>query len=68
MNIKKNIGVKDRVIRLVAGIMLFIAISFIENHYIQWFLFLLAGITFFEVLIGHCFIYGLLGKNTCPVK
>jgi hypothetical protein len=68
MNMKKNIGRKDRIIRFVIGMILLLLITFTDNRFIQWFLFLLVLTSFFEALAGRCFVYALLGKNTCPVK
>lgn len=64
----KNIGKKDRIIRFIIGMLLLLLITFTDNRFIQWILFLLVLTSFFQALVGRCFIYALLGKNTCPVK
>lgn len=59
--VHKNIGKKNRELRLAIGTGLFIiAISTIWHP----FLFFLSGLAFFEVVFSWCGIYSILGKNT----
>ena len=59
--VHKNIGKKDRELRLAIGTGLFIiAITTIWHP----FLFFLSGFAFFEVVFSWCGIYSILGKST----
>jgi hypothetical protein len=61
---RKNIGIKDRLLRLF--------IACILLGYAMWNgSWIAAGIgifTFYEALAGWCVIYQLLGKNSCPLS
>jgi len=60
--ISKNIGTKDRVIRLIIGVILLLwAIT------TTWSLVLifLSGFAFFEAMFSWCGFYAALGKNSC---
>ena len=61
---KKNIGAKDRLIRLIlACVLLGLAWYFYS-------LILLAAslFVFFEVVAGWCIVYQILGQNSCPLN
>lgn len=61
--IKQNIGIIDRVLRMVIGIvLLFIGLSTKSG-------FLLLGslFCFFEAFFSWCAFYQVIGKNTCPL-
>ena len=60
----KNIGKKDRVIRLVIGIGLLIWA--VTTTWSPWLLFF-SGFTLFEAIFSWCGFYAALGKNTCPI-
>jgi len=61
----KNIGKKDRMIRVVIGVaLLLIAIT---TTWSPWLLFF-SGFAFFEAIFSWCGFYAALGKNTCPVN
>lgn len=60
--VHKNIGEKDRKLRLAIGIGLFIiAISTTWNPILLFF----SGFAIFEAVFSWCGIYSILGKNTC---
>jgi hypothetical protein len=62
--ISKNIGFKDRIIRLViAVVLLFFAITTSWSPLLLFF----SGFTLFEAIFSWCGFYAALGKNTCPV-
>jgi len=61
---KKNIGTKDRMIRLSFGILL-LGLSI---WYHSWVLLGLAVFTFYEALASWCVWYQIIGKNTCPIS
>ena len=61
----KNIGVKDRLMRLVIGIaLLLFAIATSWNILLIF----LSGFAVFEALFSWCGLYAVLGRNTCPVE
>lgn len=61
---KKNIGAKDRLIRLAIALLLF-AYAYWQKSYIA----LGAGIfTLLESAFSWCVFYQLIGKNTCPIN
>jgi hypothetical protein len=62
--LKKNIGSKDRLIRL------FIALLLLAYAYWQmsWIALGVSLFTFGEALFSWCILYQLIGKNSCPVK
>ena len=67
----KNIGTPDRLARLVIGLVLIAAGSFlgIAINFILGSIIILAGLfCVYEAVVGWCALYSLLGKNTCPVK
>lgn len=62
--VHKNIGTKDRSLRLVIGLTLFVwAITTSWNPILLF----LAGFAFFEAIFSWCGVYAALGKNTCPL-
>ncbi len=67
---RRNIGPRDRMIRLGIGIVLAAAGIYVTYKINVWAgaLIVLAGaFSVFEALYGWCLLYALLGKNTCPV-
>ncbi len=65
---KKNIGTKDRLARLILAIILFSVSFFIDNEIAKIVLIVISIISLLQAVIGWCGLYALLGKNTCPVK
>ncbi len=60
----KNIGKRDRIIRLIFGItLLFIAILTDWNPFTLF----LSGFCFFEVIFSWCGFYAAIGKRSCPL-
>jgi hypothetical protein len=60
MDMKKNIGKMDRVIRIVAGI----AVAAAGYVYGIWWLYIIAAIFLATAMIGWCGLYTLLGVKT----
>ncbi len=72
---KKNIGTKDRVARLILGIISFIVAYLIfknaaNDYQLTAVLFVtLFGIfCIFQATFSWCAWYALIGKNTCPIQ
>lgn len=64
---KKNIGKKDRIIRLVISIALAI-VAFLFSGIIKLALLLVSVFILYEALAGWCAFYAIIGKNTCPAE
>jgi len=60
---KTNVGATDKIIRIVAGIVLIIMGILYSNIWI-----IIGLIPLITGLIGFCPLYTLLGINTCKVK
>jgi uncharacterized membrane protein HdeD (DUF308 family) len=65
---KKNIGTKDRIARLILGIILIILAFFTANISIKILLSVIAIVAIFQAAVSWCVLYSLLGKNTCPIS
>lgn len=65
---KKNIGTKDRIARLILGIILIITAFSIDNMSAKILLSLVAIVAILQAIIGWCGLYAILGKNTCPIS
>jgi len=63
---KANIGGADRVIRIVAGLVLLSLVVILEGD-ARWFG-LIGIVPLFTGLMRWCPAYTLLGINTCPLK
>ena len=61
---KPNIGTRDRIIRLIIGVVL-ISIAVI---YKSTFMALGGLFSIYEAFSSWCVFYQLLGKNTCPIE
>jgi len=61
---KKNIGIIDKVIRLLVGLFIVIYIGFIQGSW--WGL--IGIIPLFTVLTSNCMLYQIFGLSTCAVK
>lgn len=59
----KNIGMHDRVMRAVFGLILFLLAILTSWHPV---LFIAAGFCVYQAVGTWCLVYSLLGKNTCP--
>ncbi len=61
---KKNIGTKDRIVRLIIAIFL-LGYAAWQSSYIA----LAAGIfTLYEALTSWCIMFQMLGKSSCSIK
>lgn len=60
---KTNVGATDKLIRIVAGIVLIIIGIFYSKIWV-----IIGLIPLITGLIGYCPLYTLLGINTCKVK
>jgi uncharacterized membrane protein len=65
---KKNIGTLDRLARLIIGCALIVLGALQDNSLIATILALLGLICIYQSARGWCFLYALLGKNTCPIE
>ena len=65
---KKNIGTKDRIARIVLAVILFTISFFINNEITKIILIIISIISLLQTGIGWCGLYAILGKNTCSVK
>ncbi len=63
MNLKKNVGEKEKKIRMVAGAVLVILFLIVGGG-IRWLFLLLGLIGLATGFLGSCPVYTLLGKNT----
>jgi len=61
----KNISKKDRIIRIVIGLILLIIA--ITTTWSPWLLFF-SGFAFFEAIFSWCGFYAAIGKKTCSVN
>lgn len=63
--VARNIGKKDRLIRLAIGVALLLwAITTSWSPILIFF----SGFTLFEAIFSWCGFYAALGKNTCPMR
>ncbi|MEW5862760.1 MAG: DUF2892 domain-containing protein [Pseudomonadota bacterium] len=63
---KANVGTVDRVLRIVAGLVLLSAVFLVEGNARWWGLIGIVPIA--TALAGYCPLYALLGLSTCPTK
>ena len=63
----KNVGGIDRFIRIVIGVALIAGFFLNRDGAYSW-LYLLGIIPLLTGLLGTCWLYSLLGMNTCPMK
>ncbi|MEI8366698.1 MAG: DUF2892 domain-containing protein [Parachlamydiaceae bacterium] len=61
---KKNIGVTDRLIRLVIAVALLLFAVWQSS----WIALLFSLFTFYEALASWCIFYQLIGRNSCPIN
>lgn len=62
-NMKKNIGIFDRILRVIIGIALLATAFFIKSTTVA----LIGLFTLFEAASSWCIFYQLIGRNTCPL-
>lgn len=62
--VHKNIGKKDRLLRLAIGVVLLLWAMLTTWNPIVIFI---SGFCIFEALFSWCGLYAALGKNTCPI-
>ena len=60
---RRNIGTRDRLTRLVIGVILLLLGIYFWNPVILF----LAGFLLFEAAFSWCALYAALGKNSCPL-
>ncbi len=60
----QNIGGRDRALRTVIGVGLFLLA--VTTSWSPW-LFFFSGFSFFEAIFSWCGFYAALGRNTCPI-
>lgn len=65
---KKNIGKFDRVVRLVLGLLAWVAALYVGAIILKIVLLLVGIFCVLEALLSRCALYALLGKNTCPIE
>jgi len=64
---KSNVGGIDRVLRIVAGLVLLAMFFVYPDASWRWFT-LIGIIPLFTGLFGTCPLYSMIGLLTCPVK
>ncbi|MBS4169269.1 DUF2892 domain-containing protein [Parachlamydia sp. AcF125] len=64
MRFEKNIGTKDRLIRLTFGVVL-LACAWWAN---SWLMLAFALFCFYEALASWCVFYQWIGKNSCAIN
>ena len=66
---KKNMGVLDRTIRIIIGLVagLFVYLGYVTGVY-SFVLLAISGILLLTSVVSFCPLYGLLGVYTCTTK
>lgn len=65
---KANVGGVDRVVRIVAGIVLLALVFVLKSEDGLWLWGLIGIVPLATGLMGWCPAYSILGMNTCPMK
>ncbi|MBI9040008.1 DUF2892 domain-containing protein [Lutibacter sp.] len=67
---KKNVGSTDKIVRMVLAIAIgyFAYSTVFETSWIQYVLYVIAGIMLVTPITGFCPLYTLFGVNTCEIK
>ncbi len=65
---KVNVGGIDRLLRIVAGIVLLALVFVLKNESGYWLWGLIGIVPLATGLMGWCPAYSILGMNTCPMK
>lgn len=63
----KNKGNRDRILRVIVGLVLLIAYFMFPDVAYSWAL-LIGIVPLATGLLGSCPLYSILGLNTCPLK
>lgn len=61
----KNIGTRDRMVRVVLGLTFLLLAILTSWHPV---LFIAAGFSIYQALNTWCLVYSLMGKNTCAIS
>ena len=64
---KKNVGKTDKLIRLFAGVLFALGAVFYTSGVLQIILGVAAFLMFFTAYTSWCYLYTLLGINTCSL-
>jgi hypothetical protein len=65
---KTNVGNVDRIIRVLAGIVLLGAFFIFPGHGYRWIYALLGVIALATGIMSTCPLYSILGISSCPMK
>jgi hypothetical protein len=60
----RNIGIFDRVLRLVVALFFLVLAYWVAS----WVILVIALFVLFEALVGWCLLYQIFGKNSCSIK
>ena len=66
MNMKQNVGSKDKMIRIIAGVILILVLLFVQSG-VRW-IGLLGIVLLATAFLGSCPIYSVLGMSTKETK
>ena len=62
---KRNVGVTDKAVRIVVGIVILSALIFVEGP-LRW-LGLIGLVPLFTGIFAYCPLYAVFGFDTCPL-
>ena len=65
---KANVGGIDKILRIVAGLVLLSLVYFLKSGDSLWWWGLIGIVPLATGLMGYCLLYTVLGINTCPTK
>jgi hypothetical protein len=65
---KKNIGTKDRLIRLFFAILCFVGVLLLNDTRLQIALVIFGVFNVFQAIFSWCALYAFLGRSTCPIE
>ena len=67
---KKNVGSTDKIIRIVFAVAIgyFAYSTTFDSNWIQYVLYIIAGIMLVTPITGFCPLYTIFGVNTCKIK
>ena len=63
-----NVGKEDKIVRGVLGVVLIFLALFVFEGLLRLLMLILAILLFITAFRGFCFLYTLLGINTCKLK
>ena len=61
-----NIGFNGRLVRVASGLVVTVMSIIVFDGPIRWIALILGLLGMYQGFSGHCFIMGLLGRNTAP--